>query len=122
LLILIDLVEEKAILYGRIGRHLDALNIYTNILMDFGAAERHCKIYYNEKDTKTQKIFYNLFHFYITGSIDTSKNGNNKNQNALNKRQNITEALKLLRRHPTKISIGIFWIGRWNNNFFAYHL
>jgi hypothetical protein len=39
-------LEEKAIIYGRLKRHEEALAIYSTVLMDFQAADRHCSHYY----------------------------------------------------------------------------
>ena len=42
-----DLLEEKAIIYGKLKRHKEALAIYTSLLMDFPSAERHCAKHYS---------------------------------------------------------------------------
>ncbi|KAF7634643.1 CNH domain-containing protein [Meloidogyne graminicola] len=105
------LADEQAILYGRLGQHKEALSIYTNKLVDFAAAERHCLLYYDEKDFNNSQIFYNLFCFYLSG-IDNLKENKKYEENEeqlkelySQKRPNITEALKLLRRHANKINI-----------------
>uniref|UniRef100_A0A1I8B625 CNH domain-containing protein n=1 Tax=Meloidogyne hapla TaxID=6305 RepID=A0A1I8B625_MELHA len=105
------LADEQAILYGRLGQHKEALSIYTNKLVDFAAAERHCLIYYNENDLNNSQIFYNLFCFYVSGGDEIKNKKSKENEgkqiveNSQQKRPNITEALKLLRRHANKINI-----------------
>jgi len=55
-----DLLEEKAIIYGRLRRHKEALTIYTCTLMDFPAAERHCvKHYCPETDPSSSEVGVN---------------------------------------------------------------
>lgn len=49
-------MEERAILYGRLGEHMKALDIYINILMDFEAAERHCQMYYDKQNLKNAEV------------------------------------------------------------------
>uniref|UniRef100_A0A183C344 Vps39_2 domain-containing protein n=1 Tax=Globodera pallida TaxID=36090 RepID=A0A183C344_GLOPA len=88
---LIDLMEESAIIMGRLGQHLDVLKIYTEILMDFNGAERHCQTYYDQKNSSTRNIFFDLFHYYITGAMPKEK----KIETELRRKPNITEALKL---------------------------
>uniref|UniRef100_A0A914GUY8 Protein farnesyltransferase n=1 Tax=Globodera rostochiensis TaxID=31243 RepID=A0A914GUY8_GLORO len=86
-----NLMEESAIIMGRLGQHLDVLKIYTEILMDFNGAERHCQTYYDEKNASTHN----------EKRIETE----------LRRKPNITEALKLFKRHPTKINtVGAFAI------------
>lgn len=57
-LLLLDdhLVEEKAIVFGRLKRHEEALFIYTSVLMDFQAAERHCVKYYDPADEVNSEV------------------------------------------------------------------
>ncbi|CAK5091320.1 unnamed protein product [Meloidogyne enterolobii] len=110
------LADEQAILYGRLGQHKEALSIYTNKLVDFAAAERHCLIYYNENDLNNSQIFYNLFCSYVSGGDEINRKKSKENgekqivsvEHSPQKRPNITEALKLLRRHANKINIGLF--------------
>nr|CAD2189990.1 unnamed protein product [Meloidogyne enterolobii] len=107
------LADEQAILYGRLGQHKEALSIYTNKLVDFAAAERHCLIYYNENDLNNSQIFYNLFCSYVSGGDEINRKKSKENgekqivsvEHSPQKRPNITEALKLLRRHANKINI-----------------
>uniref|UniRef100_A0A914N646 CNH domain-containing protein n=1 Tax=Meloidogyne incognita TaxID=6306 RepID=A0A914N646_MELIC len=107
------LADEQAILYGRLGQHKEALSIYTNKLVDFAAAERHCLIYYNENDLNNSQIFYNLFCSYVAGGDEINRKKSKENgerqivavEHSPQKRPNITEALKLLRRHANKINI-----------------
>lgn len=49
--------EERAILFGRLKRHEQALAIYTNVLRDYKAAENYCKVNYDRMDPENSKVF-----------------------------------------------------------------
>ena len=52
--IFLGLFEERAVLLGKLGRHEQALSIYTNILKDMPAAVEYCNICY-QSDSPTNK-------------------------------------------------------------------
>jgi len=89
------LADEQAILYGRLGQHKEALSIYTNKLVDFAAAERHCLIYYNENDLnnsqvifnyrKNYKIFYRFFTIYFVLMLLVAMKLTEKNRKKMEK-------------------------------------
>ena len=43
-----DLLEERAIIYGRLGWHDEAIFILSNCLLDFEAAENHCRQFFGD--------------------------------------------------------------------------
>lgn len=95
------LLEEQAIVYGRLKEHDKSLCIYANILMDYDAAERHCIKYYDANDPINSKIFNQLFKSYA--APDKINLSNFKQEFSSLSRENITEALKILRKHASHI-------------------
>lgn len=55
------LIEEKAIVFGRLKKHREALLIYTQILADFEAAERHCLSTYREDEPLDNEVFFEFY-------------------------------------------------------------
>lgn len=92
-------MDEKAIVYGRLGRHEEALLIYANFLMDYDLAEKHCEKYYNERENS--QIFVTLFKAYTNPSL--LKSFSSMEKIVKHASPKITEALKLLTRHPTQL-------------------
>uniref|UniRef100_A0A914XX23 CNH domain-containing protein n=1 Tax=Panagrolaimus superbus TaxID=310955 RepID=A0A914XX23_9BILA len=91
------LMQERAIIYGRLGRHEEALLIYANVLMDYELAEEHCEKYYNDKN---QDVFVILFKAYTNPTLLPSFSTIKRIRYSHPK---ISEALNLLTRHPTQI-------------------
>ena len=52
----IGLFEERAILLGKVGRHEQALSIYTNILKDLPAAIEYCNICYQSDSSANKEV------------------------------------------------------------------
>lgn len=98
------LIEEKAIVFGRLKRHEEALAIYTNLFRDFEAAEKHCLRYYSTIDPVNSTVFFMLFKLYTKPSEVDLTNLNDKW--AKNLKPNVNEALKLLRNHADKMDTG----------------
>ncbi|KAI6223780.1 hypothetical protein M3Y99_01431600 [Aphelenchoides fujianensis] len=104
ILLLLDdyLIEEKAIVFGRLKRHEEALLIYTNVLMDFAAAERYCVQHYNPKDALNSQVFFLLYKAYISPNDLPSE----ALSSTLKQRKpvgNVNEALKILKYHSIKL-------------------
>ncbi|KAI6194837.1 Vam6/Vps39-like protein [Aphelenchoides besseyi] len=104
ILLLLDdyLIEEKAIVFGRLKRHEEALLIYTNVLMDFDAAERYCVEHYNPKDATNSQVFFLLYKAYISPTdlpVEALKS-TLKNRKPT---RNVNEALKILKYHSIKL-------------------
>lgn len=56
------LIEEKALVFGRLKRHEEALLIYTSFLIDYTAAEQHCERHYNPNDSIDSQVrCYKIF-------------------------------------------------------------
>ena len=63
--------EERAILYGKIGEHEEALNIYVNTLNDVNKAELYCKhVYLNPTYKNTKTVYYQLLKIYLNNESD----------------------------------------------------
>ncbi|KAI1712228.1 vacuolar sorting protein 39 domain 1 domain-containing protein [Ditylenchus destructor] len=110
-LLLLDdnLLEERAIVYGRLKKHDEALFIYCNILMDFGAAERYCSLYYDPVDAFNKNVYSLLFKAYA--SPHTFENAALNFKPKFIWRQpkiNVTEALKVLRKHASEVDTAVF--------------
>ncbi|ESN93044.1 hypothetical protein HELRODRAFT_165201 [Helobdella robusta] len=60
------LLEERAILCGRLGKHEEVLSIYVLQLQDFAAAERYCENVYDENDESSKQVFFDLLKYYLT--------------------------------------------------------
>jgi hypothetical protein len=103
-LMLLDdhLIEEKAIVFGRLKRHREALFIYTQILSDFDGAEKHCIQNYRKDDPLDSDVFFEFYQVCIDPS-DLPKDAFNSRLLVKRPRPNVNEALKILRNHSTKL-------------------
>lgn len=82
--------EERAILYGKIGEHEEALNIYVNILNDVAKAELYCKhVYLNPSYKNTKNVYYQLLKMYLNNESDDIR---------------IQCSIDLLNKHSNKIA------------------
>uniref|UniRef100_A0A914DKF3 CNH domain-containing protein n=2 Tax=Acrobeloides nanus TaxID=290746 RepID=A0A914DKF3_9BILA len=97
-----NILEERAIVYGRLKMHEEALAIYTSVLLDYKAAERHCNKYYDPKDPINSQVFLTLFKAY-TNPIDPSK-AEIQTHLAKTPKPNVNEALRILRCHAARIN------------------
>jgi hypothetical protein len=48
--------EERAIVLGRLGQHLQALSIYVCVLRDHEAAEEYARKHYVQNDEKHKQV------------------------------------------------------------------
>ncbi|CAI4225151.1 unnamed protein product [Auanema sp. JU1783] len=60
--------EERALILGRLKQHEQALNIYTSVLSDFGAAEQYCELFYDKNDQYDSKVYVLWFKSYVCPS------------------------------------------------------
>jgi hypothetical protein len=82
--------EERAILYGKLGEHEEALNIYVNILNDITKAELYCKhVYLNADYKNTKNVYYQLLKLYLNNESDDIR---------------IACSINLLNEHSNKIA------------------
>lgn len=67
--------EERAILLGKLGRHEQALSIYTNILKDMPAAIDYCNICYQSDSPANKEVssIKSIFRSRIKKKIQLSK-------------------------------------------------
>ncbi|EIN04044.1 hypothetical protein PUNSTDRAFT_93504 [Punctularia strigosozonata HHB-11173 SS5] len=84
-----DLYEARAILLGRLGRHVHALELYVYRLQDYMNAEEYCKRIYLP-DSDTEDIFLSLLRIYLQPTVKTSANL-------------LLPALDLIRRHSPRL-------------------
>uniref|UniRef100_A0A915EPE8 Protein farnesyltransferase subunit beta n=1 Tax=Ditylenchus dipsaci TaxID=166011 RepID=A0A915EPE8_9BILA len=73
-----NLLEERAIIYGRLKRHDEALSIYSNILLDYAGAEHYCSTYFDPNDEVNSKVFFMLFKAYACPPPEESSNSHEK--------------------------------------------
>jgi len=52
----LGLFEERAILFGKLGRHAEALSIYINILNDIPAAIEYCDLCYQSQSLSSKEV------------------------------------------------------------------
>ncbi|KAI6190465.1 hypothetical protein M3Y97_00120900 [Aphelenchoides bicaudatus] len=95
------LIEEKAIVFGRLKRHREALLIYTQILADFEAAERHCLTAYREDDPVDSEVFFEFYQVCIDPNTDLPKDALNSRLLVKKPRSNVNEALKAITLIPS---------------------
>ena len=49
--------EERAMVLGRLGRHMEALSLYVYVIHDDAAAEDHCAKYYRANDERAKEVW-----------------------------------------------------------------
>ena len=74
ILLLFDdhLIEEKALVLGRLKRHEEALLIYTSFLMNFAAAEQHCERHYDPDDGINSQVSERsgYFRLFLSSNVN----------------------------------------------------
>ncbi|CAD5226187.1 unnamed protein product [Bursaphelenchus okinawaensis] len=95
------LIEEKAIVFGRLKRHEEALVLYTNVLMDFKAAEVYCLRNYDPRDSVNSTVFFILYKIYTRPDLVELANLSTDITRKI--KPNVNEALKLLRNQADKM-------------------
>ncbi|KAM8921627.1 vam6/Vps39-like protein [Pelodytes ibericus] len=59
------LLEERALLLGRMGKHEQALFIYVHILKDTNMAEQYCHKHYDAKKDGSKDVYLSLIRMYL---------------------------------------------------------
>uniref|UniRef100_A0A667YG14 VPS39 subunit of HOPS complex n=1 Tax=Myripristis murdjan TaxID=586833 RepID=A0A667YG14_9TELE len=60
------LLEERALLLGRMGKHEQALFIYVHILKDTGMAEEYCHRHYDKLTEGNKDVYLSLLRMYLS--------------------------------------------------------
>ncbi|XP_018414768.1 PREDICTED: vam6/Vps39-like protein [Nanorana parkeri] len=60
------LLEERALLLGRMGKHEQALFIYVHILRDTGMAEQYCHKHYDRAKDGNKDVYLSLIRMYLS--------------------------------------------------------
>lgn len=60
------LLEERALLLGRMGKHEQALFIYVHILKDTRMAEEYCRRHYNSSVEGNKDVYLSLLRMYLS--------------------------------------------------------
>ncbi|XP_078466273.1 vam6/Vps39-like protein [Lampetra fluviatilis] len=60
------LLEERALLLGRMGSHEQALQIYVHVLRNYPAAEEHCRKYYDRTKEGNKDVYLMLLRLYLS--------------------------------------------------------
>ncbi|XP_040189096.1 vam6/Vps39-like protein [Rana temporaria] len=60
------LLEERALLLGRMGKHEQALFIYVHILKDTSMAEQHCHKHYDRAKEGNKDVYLSLIRMYLS--------------------------------------------------------
>uniref|UniRef100_A0AC35UG33 Vps39_2 domain-containing protein n=1 Tax=Rhabditophanes sp. KR3021 TaxID=114890 RepID=A0AC35UG33_9BILA len=93
--------EEKAIVYGKLGKHKEALCILVTILMEYNEADAYCSKYYDPSVPKHSQIYSLLFEAYVkpfkTNIVDYSNTLN------VERKADVGKALQILQKHCDKI-------------------
>lgn len=96
-----SLFEERAVLMGKLGRHEQALAIYTHVLKDPGKAEEYCQRNYFKDQEGCRDVYLMLLKMYInppdTVLVDIMA------PQAEKPIPNLGRALQLLEEHPSQI-------------------
>ncbi|KAJ8340928.1 hypothetical protein SKAU_G00332190 [Synaphobranchus kaupii] len=62
------LLEERALLLGRMGKHEQALFIYVHILKDTRMAEEYCHQHYDRETDGNKDVYLSLLRMYLSSS------------------------------------------------------
>ncbi|XP_004082797.1 vam6/Vps39-like protein [Oryzias latipes] len=60
------LLEERALLLGRMGKHEQALFIYVHVLKDTCTAEEYCQRHYNRQVEADRDVYLSLLRMYLS--------------------------------------------------------
>lgn len=93
--------EERAILMGKIGRHEQALAIYTCVLQDRSKAENYCRNTYNPKLENSRDVYLSLLRLYVSPPDAATMCG--LVPSPPDWQPNVNAALTLLQEHPNEI-------------------
>ncbi|XP_016892880.1 vam6/Vps39-like protein isoform X2 [Cynoglossus semilaevis] len=96
------LLEERALLLGRMGNHEQALFIYVHILKDTSMAEEYCHRHYNSSVEGNKDVYLSLLRMYLSppdvrclGPIKMEVSG---------PQANLQAALQVLELHHSKLN------------------
>ncbi|XP_060938877.1 vam6/Vps39-like protein isoform X1 [Limanda limanda] len=96
------LLEERALLLGRMGKHEQALFIYVHILKDTHMAEEYCHSHYNSSVEGNKDVYLSLLRMYLSppdvhclGPIKMELSG---------PQANLQAALQVLELHHSKLN------------------
>ncbi|EFX65321.1 hypothetical protein DAPPUDRAFT_219389 [Daphnia pulex] len=98
------LFEERAILLGKVGRHEQALSIYTNILKDLPAAVDYCNICYQSNSPANKEVYFYLLKLLLRPDDAVKIPGLAYPTEEPHQRQpDIERALETLDRFPSRL-------------------
>ncbi|XP_058471442.1 vam6/Vps39-like protein isoform X1 [Solea solea] len=96
------LLEERALLLGRMGKHEQALIIYVHVLKDIHMAEEYCHRHYNSSLEGNKDVYLSLLRMYLSppdvhclGPIKMELSG---------PQANLQAALQVLELHHSKLN------------------
>lgn len=96
-----SLFEERALLMGKLGKHEQALAIYTHILQDMIKAEEYCHKNYNKEDEGSKDVYLMLLKMYINPPDNVL--ADIMAPHMVKPEPNLIKALQLLKDHPCQI-------------------
>ncbi|XP_029454494.1 vam6/Vps39-like protein [Rhinatrema bivittatum] len=95
------LLEERALLLGRMGKHEQALFIYVHVLKDIKMAEEYCHRHYDRKKEGNKDVYLSLLRMYLSPP-DVHCLGPIKMQ-LIEPQANLQAALNVLELHHGKL-------------------
>uniref|UniRef100_A0A8C7D4W4 VPS39 subunit of HOPS complex n=1 Tax=Oncorhynchus kisutch TaxID=8019 RepID=A0A8C7D4W4_ONCKI len=96
------LLEERAVLLGRMGKHEQALFIYVHVLKDTHMAEEYCHRHYDKETDRSQDVYLSLLRMYLSPP-DVHCLGPIKME-LLEPQTNLMAALHVLELHHSKLN------------------
>uniref|UniRef100_A0AAZ3P8U4 Vam6/Vps39-like protein n=1 Tax=Oncorhynchus tshawytscha TaxID=74940 RepID=A0AAZ3P8U4_ONCTS len=96
------LLEERAVLLGRMGKHEQALFIYVHVLKDTHMAEEYCHRHYDKETDRSQDVYLSLLRMYLSPP-DVHCLGPIKME-LLEPQANLMAALHVLELHHSKLN------------------
>uniref|UniRef100_A0A673YP02 VPS39 subunit of HOPS complex n=1 Tax=Salmo trutta TaxID=8032 RepID=A0A673YP02_SALTR len=96
------LLEERALLLGRMGKHEQALFIYVHVLKDTHMAEEYCHRHYDKETDRNQDVYLSLLRMYLSPP-DVHCLGPIKME-LLEPQANLMAALHVLELHHSKLN------------------
>uniref|UniRef100_A0A4W5PPN0 VPS39 subunit of HOPS complex n=1 Tax=Hucho hucho TaxID=62062 RepID=A0A4W5PPN0_9TELE len=96
------LLEERALLLGRMGKHEQALFIYVHVLKDTHMAEEYCHRHYDKETDRNQDVYLSLLRMYLSPP-DVHCLGPIKMELS-EPRANLMAALRVLELHHSKLN------------------
>uniref|UniRef100_A0A8L0DPN9 VPS39 subunit of HOPS complex n=1 Tax=Oncorhynchus mykiss TaxID=8022 RepID=A0A8L0DPN9_ONCMY len=96
------LLEERAVLLGRMGKHEQALYIYVHVLKDTHMAEEFCHRHYDKETDRSQDVYLSLLRMYLSPP-DVHCLGPIKME-LLEPQANLMAALHVLELHHSKLN------------------